>query len=61
MIIGNEVIGTGPLKVIVLHSWLGDRNIWSPRIHFSIGRSYLMPLSIIAVTVPHVDMMASIR
>lgn len=30
MIIGYEVIGTGPIKVVVLGSWLGDHKIWSP-------------------------------
>ncbi len=34
MTIGYEVIGTGPLKVIVLSSWLGDHNIWSPTYPF---------------------------
>ena len=26
-LIGHEVIGTGPSKVIVLHGWFGDHRI----------------------------------
>jgi len=29
VIIGHEVIGSGPRKVIVLHGWFGDHTIWS--------------------------------
>lgn len=34
MTIGHEIIGTGPVKVIVLESWLGDHKIWSPTYPF---------------------------
>jgi esterase len=28
-IVGHEILGTGPRKVIVLHGWFGDHGIWS--------------------------------
>ena len=34
MVIGHEVIGTGPQKVMVLHGWFGDHGIWSPTYPF---------------------------
>lgn len=40
MTIGNEVIGTGPHKVIVLSSWLGDHNIWSLTYPFLDGQKF---------------------
>lgn len=29
MVIGHEVIGSGPIKVLLLHGWFGDHTIWS--------------------------------
>ncbi|PLT31928.1 alpha/beta fold hydrolase [Bacillus sp. V5-8f] len=29
MSIGHEIIGTGPIKVIVLHGWLMDSSVWN--------------------------------
>lgn len=34
MIIGHELIGTGPQKVLVLHGWFGDHAIWAPTYPF---------------------------
>ena len=33
-IIGHQVIGTGPHKVVVLHAWFGDHTIWEPAFRF---------------------------
>lgn len=33
-LIGHEVIGTGPSRVIVLHGWFGDHRIWQPAFRF---------------------------
>ena len=32
--IGYEVIGQGPLKVLVLHGWFGDHTVWAPTFPF---------------------------
>jgi pimeloyl-ACP methyl ester carboxylesterase len=29
MVIGHEIVGSGPNKVLVLHGWFGDHTIWS--------------------------------
>lgn len=34
MIIGHELIGTGPHKVMVLHGWFGDHRVWKPTYAF---------------------------
>lgn len=34
MVIGHEVIGSGPTRVVVLHGWFGDHAIWSPTYPF---------------------------
>lgn len=34
MIIGHEIIGTGLIKIVVLHGWFGDHAIWSPTYPF---------------------------
>lgn len=34
MIIGHELIGSGPHKVIVLHGWFGDHRVWKPTYPF---------------------------
>lgn len=30
MIVGHEIVGTGPRKVIALHGWFGDHRVWTP-------------------------------
>ena len=40
MIIGNEIIGDGPNKVIVLHGWFGDHADWIPTYAFLDRRSF---------------------
>jgi len=34
MMIGHELIGTGPHRVVVLHGWFGDHRIWAPTYPF---------------------------
>jgi pimeloyl-ACP methyl ester carboxylesterase len=33
-LIGHELIGRGPTRVVVLHGWLGDHAIWAPTYPF---------------------------
>ncbi len=33
-VIGHELIGRGPTRVVVLHGWLGDHAIWAPTYPF---------------------------
>ncbi len=34
MIIGHELIGSGPRRVVVLHGWFGDHRVWKPTYPF---------------------------
>jgi len=34
MIIGHELIGRGPRRVVVLHGWFGDHGVWAPTYPF---------------------------
>ena len=34
MIIGHELIGSGPRKAVVLHGWFGDHRVWAPTYPF---------------------------
>ncbi|MBS0338544.1 MAG: alpha/beta hydrolase [Proteobacteria bacterium] len=40
MIIGHELIGSGPHKVVVLHGWFGDHRVWAPTYPFLDKEKY---------------------
>ena len=39
-IVGHQIIGDGPCKVLVLHGWFGDHTIWEPAYRFIDQRAF---------------------
>jgi len=40
MTLGHKLLGTGPHRVMVLHGWFGDHEIWSPAYPFLDTQSF---------------------